>query len=55
MFSIHCPRHGSEVLLFANAIRGMRNTLHGIEIDWICSCGQTGTLVTGRLAEPQPA
>ena len=49
MFSIHCPRHGSDVLLFPSAIRGLRNTLHGIELDWQCTCGETGTLLTGRL------
>jgi hypothetical protein len=48
MFSVHCPRHRSEVLLPEHSIESLRNTSVGIEIRWVCSCGHRGTLLTGR-------
>ena len=48
MFKAHCPRHGSDVLLFADNIESVRNKPTGIELRWICSCGHRGRTVTGR-------
>jgi hypothetical protein len=49
MFSVHCPRHGTEVLLQERRIESLRNTLAGIEVRWVCYCGHHGSFVTGRL------
>ena len=49
MFSAHCPRHRSEILLPERHIRALRNTDAGIEVDWVCFCGHHGTFLTGRV------
>jgi hypothetical protein len=49
MFTVHCPRHGREVLLSERRIESLRNTLDGIEVGWVCWCGTRGTMLTGRL------
>jgi hypothetical protein len=49
MFSVHCPRHRTEVLLPERHIRSMRNTDAGIEVDWVCFCGERGSFLTGRV------
>ena len=48
MFSVHCPQHGSEVLLPEGNIESLRNTQSGIEVRWVCYCGHRGSLMTGR-------
>jgi len=48
MFSVHCPQHGSEVLLPEGHIESVRNTQSGIEVAWVCYCGHRGSLMTGR-------
>lgn len=48
MFSVHCPRHGAEVLLTERNIESLHNTEHGIRLSWICTCGERGSLTTGR-------
>ena len=53
MFSVKCPRHGSEVLLSETGIESMRNTTTGIEVRWVCHCGHRGSLLTGRPREPR--
>ena len=50
MFSIQCPRHGSEVLLSESRIESLRNSVAGIEVRWICYCGHRGSFITGRRA-----
>jgi hypothetical protein len=49
MFSVHCPRHRTEVLLPERHIRSLRNTDAGIEVDWVCFCGEHGSFITGRV------
>jgi hypothetical protein len=49
MFSVHCPRHRTEVLLPERHIRSIRNTHAGIEVDWVCFCGERGSFLTGRV------
>lgn len=51
MFSVHCPRHGSEVLLSTRDIEGIDPTPTGIEVRWRCVCGHDGRTRTGR---PRP-
>ena len=51
MFSVHCPQHGSEVLLTERRIESLRNTQSGIEVHWVCYCGHRGSLLTGRRRE----
>jgi hypothetical protein len=43
MFKAHCPRHGSDVLLFADNIESVRNRASGVELRWTCTCGYRGT------------
>lgn len=47
MFSVHCPRHGSLVLLSYLDIEEMRNTTTGIDVTFTCTCGHRGTWQTG--------
>ncbi len=55
MFSVHCPRHGSEVLLSSNSIEALRNTERGVELHWRCRCGARGVEITGLAAPSVPA
>ena len=48
MFSVHCPRHGTEVLLGERRIDSIRNSAAGIEVRWVCYCGHEGSFLTGR-------
>ncbi len=48
MFSVHCPRHGSLVLLSYLEIEEMRNTTGGINVTYTCTCGHRGMWQTGR-------
>jgi hypothetical protein len=50
MFTVHCPHHGSDVLLPESNIESMRNGATGIEVRWVCTCGHRGSFVTGRRA-----
>ena len=50
MFAVHCPSHGSRVLIFSSGVERVRNTERGIEVDYRCTCGQRGTWLTGRAA-----
>jgi len=42
MFSVHCPRHGTSVLLGPDQIVRIVNTALGIELHWRCWCGEVG-------------
>ena len=48
MFSVHCPRHGHEVLLGERRIESLHNSPAGIEVWWVCYCGHRGSFLTGR-------
>jgi hypothetical protein len=48
MFSVQCPRHGSEVLLSERRIVGFDNSHGRITVRWVCWCGHHGSHVTGR-------
>jgi hypothetical protein len=49
MFSVHCPRHGTEVLLNERRILGIDSSGDQMTVHWVCWCGQHGSHRTGRL------
>jgi hypothetical protein len=51
MFSVHCPRHGSEVLLSERRIIGLDPSDDHLTVRWVCWCGHVGSHRTGR---PRP-
>lgn len=48
MFSVHCPSHGSEVLLSEKRIRALIPVPQGLRAEWECWCGHRGSFITGR-------
>jgi hypothetical protein len=52
MFTVHCPRHGRQVLLDDDRILGIDRDADGLRVRWICWCGHSGSHCTGR---PSPA
>ena len=54
MFSVQCPRHGSEVLLSERQIVGLEPTGDGLTVRWECWCGHRGSHVTGRHRRATP-
>jgi hypothetical protein len=52
MFSVHCPAHGSRVLLSERAIEGIDRIETGLHVRWRCHCGERGVLRTGRPRPP---
>jgi hypothetical protein len=55
MFAVHCPRHGTRVLLTERRIRAVHNTDSGIVVEAECYDGERLFVVTGRGASPDPA
>jgi hypothetical protein len=49
MFSVHCPTHGTEVLLSERRIEAIAPTAGGHALRWRCWCGTTGTSIVPRL------
>lgn len=50
MFTVHCPRHGTRVLLGPRAVDALVTTDRGIELHWRCRCGATGVLAPAPAA-----
>lgn len=48
MFSVHCPRHGTEVLLSDSHITSINRSGDGLTVRWVCWCGYHGSHRTGR-------
>jgi hypothetical protein len=48
MFSVNCPRHGSEVLLSESRIVGIDAIGDGLKVRWVCWCGHIGSHHAGR-------
>ena len=48
MFSVNCPRHGSEVLLSESRILGIDRTGDSLTVRWVCWCGHVGSHHSGR-------
>ena len=45
MFSVHCPRHGADVLVGTRVITGIENRRSGMIVRWRCTCGHEGAFV----------
>ena len=43
MMSIHCPRHGHEVLIGHRQILGVEGQGHDMTVRWVCWCGHRGS------------
>jgi hypothetical protein len=43
MMSIHCPRHGHEVLVGHRQILGIEGRGAEMTVRWVCWCGHEGT------------
>ena len=48
MFTVHCPRHGSEVLLNERRIVALEPDDDRLKVRWVCWCGYRGSHHTGR-------
>jgi hypothetical protein len=48
MFSTYCAGHGSAVLLGPDNIAGIVNGPRGVELHWVCWCGERGVTAFGR-------
>jgi hypothetical protein len=48
MFTVQCPRHGSEVLLSERRIVGLDGSGDQLTVRWVCWCGHRGSHRTGR-------
>jgi hypothetical protein len=54
MFTVQCPRHGSEVLLSERHILGLDPSEGQMTVRWECWCGYRGSHRTGRSRRPSP-
>ena len=54
MLSIHCPTHGTKVLVGTRRIRSLVNTDHGIVLHVQCYCGTHVVVGTGREYVSEP-
>jgi hypothetical protein len=43
MMSVHCPRHGTEVLLGHRQILGVDGQGRDVSVRYVCWCGHRGT------------
>ena len=43
MMSVHCPRHGREVLVGHRQILGIDGRGAEMTVRWVCWCGHEGT------------
>ena len=48
MFTVNCPRHGSEVLLSESRILAIDRAGDALKVRWVCWCGHVGSHHTGR-------
>jgi hypothetical protein len=48
MFTVNCPRHGSEVLLSDSRIVGIDRDGDSLTVRWVCWCGHAGSHRSGR-------
>ncbi len=55
MLRVHCPNHGSDVLIGVRGIDRIVNDEEGILVHWHCPCGGRGTVRTGRRPARRPA
>jgi hypothetical protein len=43
MFANVCTTCGKQELVFTDQIRSLRETAHGFDVRYVCSCGATAT------------
>lgn len=55
MLSVHCPRHGSQVLLSERHILAIEPSGDALRVRWECWCGHRGSHRTGRPRRIAPA
>ena len=48
MLTVHCPRHGREVLINERRILGIEPDGDHLTVSWVCWCGHRGSHRTGR-------
>ena len=53
MFSVHCPTHGTQVLLTERRIEAIEAQQGGHDIRWRCWCDTTGTSFVPKLTTEQ--
>jgi phage terminase large subunit GpA-like protein len=53
MFSVHCPTHGTEVLLSERRIESIDAVEAGHRMRWRCWCGTVGTTFVPRATVDQ--
>ena len=52
MFSVHCPTHGTDVLLSERRISRIESVDGGHRLHWRCWCGTEGTTAVARVEAP---
>jgi hypothetical protein len=55
MFANVCTQCGNRELVFSDQIRGLRQTAHGFDVRYECSCGSTATWHVERSGAPAVA
>lgn len=55
MFTVHCPNHEAEVLIWPSCVDRITNIDGAILVEYHCTCGHTGVLATGRALAQQTA
>ena len=55
MFANVCTRCGTQELVFTDQIRSLRQTAHGFDVRYECSCGATATWHVERAGAPAAA
>ena len=55
MFTVHCPRHGHEVLLGHRQLVGIDGEGESLTVRWVCWCGHRGTSHPQAPARPAAA
>ncbi len=50
VFARHCTACDRRQLIFSTQITGLKNTEHGIEVNYTCWCGEPQMLLTGKKA-----
>ncbi len=52
MMSIHCPRHGGDVLVSPRQIVAIDGRGADMTVRWVCACGHHGTHRPQRTPVP---
>jgi hypothetical protein len=55
MFANVCSTCGKREIVFSDQIRGLRQTAHGFDVRYVCSCGALATWHVEREGAPAAA